>query len=976
MSSVGLLERDAELGRIDELLHAAGGGNGGLLVIPGPAGIGKTSLLEACAERASTRGMRVLRVRGDELVMESSFAAVRELLWQEMQKALAGGDDVLDGAAALALPVFEGDASERVGPERAGSVLHGLYWLVANLADRRPALLLIDDAHCLDAASGRFLVYLARRVDTLPVLLAVALRPGEGADPDTPLEALSGLAAEMLRPEPLSEDACGVVVRRGLGARADDELCRSCFEATGGNPFYLRELTSAIESERGRPTVAAAERVRALGAGVLGKSVLVRLSRLGLECGVLAQAVAVLAPGSPLRHAATLAGLDRGAAEAAADRLRVAELLAAQRALAFAHPIVHEAVLAELAPSRRAALHAQAARLLFAESGPSEGVAAHLLFAEPYREAWVVDALRGAARRALAQGAPESAVSYLRRALIEPPSSEERLQLLLELGRAEALMPMEHDFGALPEALQLAGDPEQRAEISLELALALFGAVRSRAGRVVLEEALEREDELESETVERLDQTLIGGGVDDLSATLRLLTRAERYFERARDGEIDDPRMLSTLALVGTVTGSPAAEMAALARLALRDERLLSRWMDDGYVTAVCALCWTDQLGDAAQAADAGIAEAQRRGSAPMFVQLATMRAETALRAGDLDVAEDNAERALELGRELKAEHVALLWLPMVLLERGRPDEAAELIESIELTDSVLGESPGVILLAHRGRVRIALDDCEAGWSDLREADRRMAAAGCQLSVLTDWVPSAVRALVRLGRGDRAMALAKRELADATAFGAGRRRGVALSTSGLLDGGEQGLAWLQEAAWTLERSPAHLEHARALVNLGAGLGARGRREEARAPLSQGLDLAHRCGASVVAQRARTELIASGARPRRDALRGVDALTPAELRAAQMAAQGLSNRQIAQALFVSTKAVEGQLSHAYAKLGIRGRGELADALRVGEQGVGVGQPRVQDAVQSARVPPPKLYGPPYCARDSRAQSSAP
>ena len=93
MSSVGLLERDAELGRIDELLHAAGGGNGGLLVIPGPAGIGKTSLLEACAERASTRGMRVLRVRGDELVMESSFAAVRELLWQEMQKALAGGDD-------------------------------------------------------------------------------------------------------------------------------------------------------------------------------------------------------------------------------------------------------------------------------------------------------------------------------------------------------------------------------------------------------------------------------------------------------------------------------------------------------------------------------------------------------------------------------------------------------------------------------------------------------------------------------------------------------------------------------------------------------------------------------------------------------------------------------------------------------------------------------------------------------------------
>jgi tetratricopeptide (TPR) repeat protein len=262
-----------------------------------------------------------------------------------------------------------------------------------------------------------------------------------------------------------------------------------------------------------------------------------------------------------------------------------------------------------------------------------------------------------------------------------------------------------------------------------------------------------------------------------------------------------------------------------------------------------------------------------------MFVQLAMMRAETAVRSGDLDVAEDYARRALELGRELRAEHVALLWLPIVLLERGQTREAAELIESVELTDSVLGESPGVVLLAHRGRVRIALDDHEAGWRDLCESDRRMAAAGWQLSTLTDWLPSAAAALVQLGRRDEARALAQRELAEAVAFGSRRRWGIALSTAGLLEGGEQGIAWLREACETLERSGARLDHARALVHLGVGLRARGQREEARAPLSQALDLAHGCGTSVLAQQARTELIAPVARPRRDALTGVDALRP-------------------------------------------------------------------------------------------------
>jgi DNA-binding NarL/FixJ family response regulator len=136
---------------------------------------------------------------------------------------------------------------------------------------------------------------------------------------------------------------------------------------------------------------------------------------------------------------------------------------------------------------------------------------------------------------------------------------------------------------------------------------------------------------------------------------------------------------------------------------------------------------------------------------------------------------------------------------------------------------------------------------------------------------------------------------------------------------------------LRESVATLEPSPARLEHARALIRLGTGLRVRGQRREAREPLAQALDIAHRCGASVLVEQAQAELIANGARPRRKALTGPEALTPSELRAARMAANGLTNREIAQALFLSTKTVDSHLSRTYEKLGIHSRQALADAL---------------------------------------------
>ncbi|MFZ0378619.1 MAG: AAA family ATPase [Solirubrobacteraceae bacterium] len=925
--SGGLVERGEELRALHRSLEQARLGGGQFVVVEGPAGIGKTSLLDACVERGVGLGLTVLRARGDEVAMESPFSAVRELLWPGVSNSRVSS---LAGAAQFAAPVFEVVADEGETRDRVGAVLHGLYWLVANLADRRPLLLILDDAHWIDPASARFLLYLARRIESLPVFLLAAARPGEGADPIGVVPALSAVADTILRPSPLSELGAGVLVRRELGPRADDELCRSCREATGGNPFYLQALTAALRSEGGRPTVELARKVRALGTGALGRSLLVRLARLGQECERLAQAVAVLGPDSPLRHAAALAGVGRERAEAAADQLRRVELLAPGEGLSFMHPIVQEAVAAELAPSSRASQHRQAAALLVAETAPLDRVATHLLAAEAYGEAWVVIALRGAAREALARGAPEAAVVYLRRALAEPPAAELRLDVLLELGRAEAQLPYGHDLSAYREALESARGPQQRAEIALELAWGLTAMGRNADVAELLTGVLDRTDELDPALVERIEGLLIGAGAVDLTMTKPVLAIAARHFDRFERGEsFDAVAVAPALAWTGAVTGLPAAAATELARRAHRDPRILD--FSPAYLGGSMALFVSDHLEEARDALDAGLAEAQRRGSVPMFVQMSEFRAGVALRMGDLDVAEDHAQRAFELGGELGLKHWPMTYLLPILLERGRAEEALRVIATLPLGEPELRLWPGVMVLAHRGCAHVVRGDPRAGVADLLDADRRMAGGRCDLSVCIDWVATAAPALAALGREDEARALTARELAAARAFGAPRRYGVALSACGLVDPDPLGLERLREAVALLGGTPARLDHARALVNLGARLRERGESAEARTVLARGMDIAHGCGAFALAERAREESVAAGARPRREALSGPGALTPAELRTARMATEGLTNREIAQALFVSTKTVETHLSHAYAKLGIERRAELSAAL---------------------------------------------
>jgi len=262
------------------------------------------------------------------------------------------------------------------------------------------------------------------------------------------------------------------------------------------------------------------------------------------------------------------------------------------------------------------------------------------------------------------------------------------------------------------------------------------------------------------------------------------------------------------------------------------------------------------------------------------------------------------------------------------LIERDELDAAAEAMEQCAAPKRNF-EVPLFLLVqgqlrSAQGRVREALDDfLECGHGCVRLGFSRLH--------FFPWRSEAALAYAALGDKGEASRLAGEQLELARAFGRPRMLGISLRACGLVEGGEAGVDLLGEAVRALERSQSPLELARARTDYGAALRRAGGRVRARAELERALDLAHHCGARRIANQARTELMAAGAKPRRDAITGRDALTAGELRVARLAAEGLTNREIAQALFITTKTVKAHLSRVYRKLEITRRGQLATAL---------------------------------------------
>ncbi|HYA52036.1 MAG TPA: AAA family ATPase, partial [Streptosporangiaceae bacterium] len=533
-----LLERDAELARLSALLEQARAGSGSVVAVSGPAGIGKTELLAAVHRLAADRGFRSLRARGRELEAEMAFSVVRQLLEQPVLSASAGerrrilAGPARAGAGALGLAAGDAPASEF-------AAVHGLYWLCVNLADRQPLLLTVDDLQWLDSPSLSWLAYLGPRAAESPMLVVLTVREGDprgransvAAGADDPAVHPMALSA-------LSMASVAALVRAELGPAASAEFCSTCWELAGGNPLYIRELLAAAGTEGLSGAEDDVPALRALASSAVGALVLGRLARLGPDAVSLARALAVLGSQTEVGVAAELAGLEPAAAELTADGLAAAQILAPARPLDFFHPVIGEAVYADLALGARRLAHRRAAAILD-RAGAADRVAAHLLAAGPAGDAWVVERLSAAAATARERGAAEVAASYLRRALAEPPAPAERPALLRRLGIAEWAAGEPGAIGHLEEALNEAPDGTAMAAAAGPLANAYLVSDQADVAVAVLERAAARIRPTDPRLALRLDgAAALTGLMDDRTAAAAL-----RKVDRLEDslGEFADP---------------------------------------------------------------------------------------------------------------------------------------------------------------------------------------------------------------------------------------------------------------------------------------------------------------------------------------------------------------------------------------------------------------------------------------------------
>jgi DNA-binding CsgD family transcriptional regulator len=944
-----ILDRDAELTAVAAAVSAAAGGRGSLVLVDGPGGIGRSTVLRAACADAVAGGMRLLSARGLSLEQGFSFGVVRQL-FEPVRAAACPGEwhALLDGEARRAVQVFEGADG---GPH---ATLHGLYWLAANLAARQPLAIAVDDVHWADEPSLSWLSHLAARVDRLPVLLLLGARSGPG-QPEVIGELRGYPACRRLELRPLGREASSALVRGTLGEQTDQELERAAYAATGGNPFLLGELLRALRAHDGG--VPDEETVLSLGPPLVADAAVRRIGPLGTGAVALARAIAVLGQPAPLRYAAALAGVDLTEAALLTDQLRAANVLGAGSLLEFRYPIVRNAIYDSIPPGARAIAHAGAAELLEGDGTETELVALHLVRSEPAADPHAVTVLRAAAAAASSRGAPGAAAGYLRRALAEPPPAAVRGELLLELGLALADDRDEGAVTVLQEAVAQVGQAGQSCQAKAALlsagALGIWGHHESAAEIALDGLAVPGTD---PPVRERLEAELFANSWIRVATARpawerigpRLAARdseprdSEPRDSEPRDGEPRDserrdsePDWCVYDALAATIAARGSRE--AMECLAPALERGMTGIKRDSLaaVMTVLVLIWNDELERARAVSDMVLADAVTRGSLSLTANVRCLRSLILRRLGRLQEAAADGQAGFDF-RLKTSPPLAVAWSGAFLIEAltalGQLAEAEDVVAAVQDRRPPDGWIHSILFAQARGALRVAQLRYAEGLADLRGAAEGWQALGVSSPAAAYWRVPAVIACAALSRPQEAARLAAEQLELARAVGSPVTQGVSLRAAAPFAPDPE--RTLGEAISLLEQADGRYEQGLALADLGAHRRREGRRAAAREPLRRALDYAERTGAEQLRGYARAELLAVGARPRRAALTGPEALTAAESQVAALAAAGRSNRQIAQQLFITRATVETHLRHAFHKLGITSRADLPARLASG------------------------------------------
>ncbi|WP_433013845.1 helix-turn-helix transcriptional regulator [Kribbella sp. CA-294648] len=948
----GTLERPAELSRIAAALDASKDGEGKVLVIEGEAGIGKTRLVGEARAMAKERGFVRMQATGDELESAMAWGVVRQMVERSISRySGATREAIIAGPTGRALEALD-KATPDAGDAEVARTMHALWWVAVDLASPRPLLITVDDAQWSDLPSLRFLSYLSKRVADLPIALIVATRP----PPDRlgPLAELTvSRHVERLLPRPLSREGIAALTSDRVGGahggqRGGDQgvvpappVVDAVLAASGGNPFLAESLLDelrALDRPVNDPATAAA--VAGLGSSTVSRTMLGRLDPDALK---LAGALAILGARADVWLAGSVAQLPDSTLAGAIDALVAANVVAAGAdQLSFVHPVIRESMRSALGPLEKAALHARAAEVLFTDRAPADRIAAHLVHAPAGTLPNATEIFQAAATVSLSAGDPRTAVGYLTRAFDADPANQGvRAQLGLTLLRSG-------DAAAARQHLRAAA-----AAIGVRDRAALLGAAADATA--VLDGPMAAVAELTS----TLDGWPDGPERLTLEARLGIIRsylpderkKASEHLRRFAELPGDTPEertLLALLAQCGRYEVSPSADVRRTAERALRQGALFNESVGQsdtlvGWLLAMMSLIAADGV----ELARGEIASAQdwvrRNGSPIEFAMVANVADFLAWRCGDIPALEADADGVLaamapeELSPQVLAlRATAVNFGAYAAVEQGEFAAAKALLADF---DHQTADAPRVIpaMWLHEVRARIALeeDDPAAALEHAYRLRDEMAAAHLDPPAVP-WRTPAAWALLRYGSEESvasARELAGDQLDLARRWGAASDLGAALRLTAKVDVGQgaRRVTTLEDAVAVLEQSPARLELARALVDLGEAYRVVGRRTDARETLARGGELATSCGSTAVRQRAAEALQALGDRPRALTSSGQDSLTASERRVAGLAVSGRTNRDIAHELFVSPKTVENHLGRIYVKLGITGRRELARAL---------------------------------------------
>ena len=892
-----------------DLLDAARRGRSFALLVEGPAGIGKSTVLAEAVARAGA--MEVLRAQGYESEADIPYGGLLELVAPvlELREQLPPAHaTALGGALAL----------EPASPHDRFAVPVAVLGLLGLAAERSPVLVVVDDAHWLDEASLEAILFAARRIDAEGVGVLLAARDGEGERVDAP-------GIERLVLDGIDEDAA-----RGLLADGEPlapAVAEALVATSGGNPLALRELPSALsEDERAgrvalRTPLPASDEVQAAFAGRLDRlpedtrrALCVVAAAAGLGATPITQALDDLGLGVPALTAAREAGL--------------------LDAFALRHPLLTAAAYhgrpsgERRAAHRALAAHTQGARrahhLAEAATGPDEAVAV---------------ALDSAAQDARARGAHNEAARTSVRAADLSADPVARARRRLEA--AGDLAVSGHGGRALElvgEASEATGDPQARAEIDLIRAHVLMRAGQPVPALEILEGLADRANRAgDRATAARLlvEASLAHMFTGDM---VSLLDTAGRARDRAAgvSGELE---LLATLisgeALVALGRAGEGDALITAAEPLLMAADPVSEIAEVIGMAAMCSL-WIERFARAERVVDRLIAGGREAGAAGRLGYPLCVRAQIHWRRGRWSAAYADAEEAVRLCREtqqLGTLAVALPTLARCEAALGHLDAARALgTEGLTLADAARAHATAAHSLASLGFLELTAGRAEEA---LVWFDRSAEIAGRQdhgEPALTMHAADRIEALARAGRREDAHDALELLAGQAQATGGAWATAAVARCRALLGADEDIERHARTALEWHARVDLPFERARTELVVGERLRRARRRADARGPLERALATFVRLGAEPWAERARTELRATGGRAAEPSEHApVEELTPHELQVALLVAQGLTNREVGTALFLSPKTIEHHLSAIYRKLGLRSRTQLATLL---------------------------------------------